>query len=618
MAGHVYCLAGDWGVPMRPGSVSRPLRGPLSAVVGTALLAGTLSVGGVVSAGGAAASAASPTVSGPITGGLGAILPPNLNGFNLAQVGYRQSEYFLSGDAKSYHDTGTHHAASTITNVAVTSNVVTITTSTNHGIAVGDVVTITGLTHGALNGNQVTTSVPSTTTFTFSLMTVPPLNVASVADSGTVTPNLTVSERGAWSVAADAITQPFTTRVVVYRPIDPTKFNGTVIVEWLNVSGGLDADPDWTQTHNELIRDGFAWVGVSAQSTGVNQLKCPAQIAAPGCFVAPGDPGRYGGPGGLVHPGDSYSYDIFSQAGQAIRDNAATILGGLTPQKLIAAGESQSAGRMVTYIDAVQPITHVYDGFLVHSRGAAGAPLAQTPLATMNTPSPTFIRTDLPQPVFVFQTEFDISGAFTARQVDTNVFRQWEAAGTSHFDTYGLLIGPSDTGNGQGAVANLTAMQNPTDIPGPGGQCTLPINTGGAHWLLDSAVFWLNQWVTRGTPPPSAPPLQIASTSPFAYAKDANGNTIGGVRSPQVDAPIAVLAGIGNSPANAAQISRFCVLFGSTVPYTPAKLSALYKNHFDFVARYTFATLGDLLHGYLLLPDAVELVKAAAMSQIGN
>ena len=156
-------------------------------------------------------------------------------------------------------------------------------------------------------------------------------------------------------------------------------------------------------------------------------------------------------------------------------------------------------------------------------------------------PSPTLIRTDLNAPVFVFQTEFDISGAYTARQPDTNVFRQWEAAGTSHFDTYGLLIGPTDTGNGQGAVANLAAMQNPSDLPGPRRQCTMPINTGGAHWLLNSAIYWLNQWVTKGTQPPIGQPLQIASTSPFAYAQDANGNTLGGVRSPQVDAPIAML-----------------------------------------------------------------------------
>src|SRR2546425_1113972 len=55
-----------------------------------------------LSGGFAAASAASPTVSGPVTGGAGVPQPPNLNGFDLAQVGYQQSEYFLSGTASAY------------------------------------------------------------------------------------------------------------------------------------------------------------------------------------------------------------------------------------------------------------------------------------------------------------------------------------------------------------------------------------------------------------------------------------------------------------------------------------------------------------------------------------
>jgi Alpha/beta hydrolase domain len=505
-------------------------------LVGIALLAVALSVGG------AAASAASPTVTGPVSGGSGAILPPNLNGFDLAQVGYEQSEYFLEGTANAYVPTA------------------------------------------PLTSDGMWSVTPGTAS------TVPPVPPAA-----------------------------YKTREVVYRPIDPNKFNGTVIVEWLNVSGLVDANPDWTQTHNELIRDGFAWVGVSAQAVGLNQLKCPAppDPLPPTCPTA-GDPSRYGT---LTHPGDSYSYDIFSQAGQAIRDNPAQILGGLTPKKLIAAGESQSAGRMVTYIDAVQPLAHVYDGFLVHSRGAGGAALLQPPATAtaVNTPSPTLIRTDLDVPVFVFQTESDVAGGFTARQPDSNEFRQWEAAGTSHFDTYGLLIGPSDTGDGQGAVANLAAMQNPTKVPGPGGLCTQAINTGGAHWLLNSAIYWLNQWVTNGTPPPIGQPLQIATTSPtFTYAKDANGNALGGVRTPQVDAPIATLAGIGNTAANGAAISQFCRLFGSTVPFTPQQLATLYKNHGKFVSAWS-NDIQDLVNGGFLLPaDGVELQNAAGSSTIGK
>jgi hypothetical protein len=77
-----------------------------------------------------------------------------------------------------------------------------------------------------------------------------------------------LSEDGKWSVTPGP-TAAYETRILVYRPIDGRKFNGTVIVEWLNVSGGLDAAPDWVMGHTELIRKGFAWVGVSAQHVGV-------------------------------------------------------------------------------------------------------------------------------------------------------------------------------------------------------------------------------------------------------------------------------------------------------------------------------------------------------------
>ena len=144
------------------------------------------------------------------------------------------------------------------------------------------------------------------------------------------------------------------------------------MVEWLNVSGGVDDSPDWTLSHNELVREGFAWVGVSAQAAGVEAARAI-------------DPKEYSS---LSHPGDSYSYDIFSQAGEAVRDDAGTILGGLAPRALIAMGESQSACRLMTYIDAVQPVAHVYNGFLVHSQFGTGAPLSQPPEATYSGPDP--------------------------------------------------------------------------------------------------------------------------------------------------------------------------------------------------------------------------------------
>ena len=175
----------------------------------------------------------------------------------------------------------------------------------------------------------------------------------------------------------------------MYRPTDPARFNGTVVVEWLNVSAGADLPTDWIMAHNELVRSGAVWVGVSAQAVGVNRAKAD-------------DPVRYAS---LVHPGDSFSYDIFTTAGRDIRQQYATVLGGLQPQRMIAAGESQSAGRLVTYINAVQPTEHVYDGFLVHSRSGGGSSLSQSPQPAVPVPSPLQIRDDLDVPVFVVEAE---------------------------------------------------------------------------------------------------------------------------------------------------------------------------------------------------------------------
>ena len=402
---------------------------------------------------------------------------------------------------------------------------------------------------------------------------------------------------GRWKVTT-SVSAPYGTRIAVYRPIDPKKFNGTVVVEWLNVSGGTDDAPEWTMSHNELVRDGFAWVGVSAQQVGVDSAKTA-------------DPAEYSA---LSHPGDSFSYDIFSQAGEAVRKDAALILGGLRPHTLIAAGESQSAGRLMTYIDGVQPIAHVYQGFLVHSQFGTGAPLSQAPETNYPAPNPTTIRSDLGVPVLEFETETDVYNSnLTDRLHDGNSkwFRLWEVAGTSHYDYYGLAIGPNDTGNGQGAVYNLAAMQNPTRTPVGGFNCAAPINTGGTHWALDAAIYWLNRWVVDGTPPPRAPLLATTHVSPVVFKLDANGNAIGGVRTPQVDAPIAALGSQGNS-------GGFCFLFGTTVPYSAAHLASLYKNHGQFVSAWTRAVQTERTDGFLLPADAVELLHSAVVSQVAR
>jgi hypothetical protein len=173
----------------------------------------------------------------------------------------------------------------------------------------------------------------------------------------------------------------------------------------------------------------------------------------------------------------------------------------------------------------------------------------------------------------------------------------------------------TDTGDGQGAVQLLAAMQAPTKDPIPGTiTCNLAINTGPAHWALNSAIDHLNQWVTKDVAPPIAPRLETTTVAPVTYALDTNGNARGGVRSPQVDVPIAVLGGTTNTGTG--QLGTFCRLFGTTVPLTAQQLLAAYPTHDQFVAKWQQAVDRAVKAGYLLSPDASELVKAAQTAKV--
>src|SRR6478609_11271139 len=117
----------------------------------------------------------------------------------------------------------------------------------------------------------------------------------------------------------------YTTRIVALTPTDSSAFNGTVLVEWLNVSGGIDAPAVWFMAHREMIREGYAYIGVSAQKVGVDG---GLTITGFDMSLKTQDPQRYTG---LSHPGDAYSFDIFSDVGRLARESPDELLGRLRP-----------------------------------------------------------------------------------------------------------------------------------------------------------------------------------------------------------------------------------------------------------------------------------------------
>jgi Alpha/beta hydrolase domain len=392
----------------------------------------------------------------------------------------------------------------------------------------------------------------------------------------------------------------YTTRLLIYRPTDAAAFNGTVWVEWLNVSGGYDAAPGWLFAHVELMRTGAAWVGVSAQSTGVYGGQGIAGMSSPGLVGT--DPDRYGV---LVHPGDRFSYDIYSQAGQAVRAGTGTILGDLAVERVLAIGDSQSAHRLTTYANDVDMLARVFDGILLQGRGGFHAPLdvdSDPPDAIPD--AAVHFRADRRIPILCVQAETDVCyGGVAARQDDDDRFALWEIAGTSHADVYMAAVSAIDTG--LLPIDELTTAWRP-GVEFLGVTVDKPINAGPQHYVMNAAVSHLDAWVRDGVPPPHAARLE---TVDGAVLTDQHGNACGGIRTPHVDVPTAVLSGLGNSGGD---VMGFLV--GTTTPFDAPKLAALYPSRSDYLARFDAATDTAVAAGFLLPADSDEIKSIAAQN----
>ena len=384
---------------------------------------------------------------------------------------------------------------------------------------------------------------------------------------------------GRWTVVPTTAAA-YRTRIIVRRPRSTRRFNGTVVVEWLNESAG-ESSPDWDYLNPELTSAGYAYVGVSAQALGVDGGPSILGTGSGGGLVRT-EPSRYGS---LHHPGDRYSFDLYAQIGRALRlPGNAAVLGPLRARHVVAVGESQSAFFLTTFANALQPLTRAYDGIFIHSRGGAGAPLTGGSITGGAVPAGQRIRTDLTVPVFMFETETDLArlGYASAVQPDTARIRLWEVAGTAHADSY---------------IVDGFARQL---------GCTTPINSGPQHVVVQAAFSAFGRWVVTGRPPPSAPPIRLAATRPVTLSRDADGNAIGGVRTPAVDVPVSTLSGV--PPPGASVI---CSLFGSTAPLPASRLVQLYGSRAGYLARYTRSLDRAISTGYILPADRAGLLRQA-------
>ena len=343
-----------------------------------------------------------------------------------------------------------------------------------------------------------------------------------------------------WDIAGTrvAVGVPYVTRMIVRRPVHPHRFNGTALVEWQNVTAGYDLDALWNV--DTVTRAGYAWIGVSAQRVGVDQLRAWS-------------PTRYGAldvTGGGAYLGDELSYDIFAQAARALATSRRP-LGGLRADPILAIGASQSAARMTVYYDRVLPqVAPVFDGY-----------------GLIVGPAPTRAG---PEPIFQVLSETDVRSP--ARPPDTDRFRRWEVAGSAHSgyagQQYRQPIQVRDLGS-----APTYACDQP------------PFSRVPLHQVVAASFGHLDRWVRAGKAPPVAEPLRVNADG--SKQRDELGIALGGIRLSHVQAPIALNTGDNSGES-------FCRLFGTHVPFDAETLAGLYPNHAAYVARVAAADLRRL------------------------
>lgn len=377
---------------------------------------------------------------------------------------------------------------------------------------------------------------------------------------------------------------PYLTRMVVRRPALAKRFSGTVVVEWMNATSNYDVEALWFRAHEFFLREGHVWVGITAQS---------GPITNPTLGLKAFSSARYGAldltAGGTLTSGDRLSYDVFAQGIQAVRH--AGVLGPLSAnvKNVIGAGVSQSAGRLSVFLNAIQPRDQaVMDAALLYIGGEK-------------------LRTDLPIPIIKLLSETEYTAPASANEISSlqpdiaDKLRVWSMAGTSHSDWASFAVRYALLRRDQPVASLRDNCANPSRSRIPD------------RYVISAAIDWLKRWTEVGATPPASPPIAL-EVDGVTVRRDGLGNALGGIRLAPFAVPVALDTGFN---ANAPGAGGLCFLNGTHLPFDTATLDRLYPDHNAYVQQIEQAVSANVRDGFVLEPDAKEMLDEARKSIYG-
>lgn len=367
---------------------------------------------------------------------------------------------------------------------------------------------------------------------------------------------------------------PYTTRVLVRRPVDPSRFSGTVVVELPNTARRFDWTMLWGYVHNYVTDHGAAWIGITMpgavpglkkfNSIRYAAVSFPNPTPNEACPAGAG-PGRGGS--ATSEQEDGLRWDAITQVGSLLKSGS---LPGLKADRVYLTTQGAD---VVTYAESIQPRAKVYDGFVIKSPG--GPARISRCAATPPRNGPQYLH-DVGVPVIGVLTEGEVLASQPFLRADSDEsadrFRIYEIAGAAHIDASPYISLPSvEDQSGAGAAQGtpqwpFNARCEP-EIP----LQQLPLQS----YILNGAFANLDLWVRNGTPAPKARRMELKDGQ---VALDEFGNGLGGVRSPYVEVPTARYFTTTAGPGT-------CRELGHDVKFDWARLDSLYGSYKKYAAR---------------------------------
>ncbi|MFL6728156.1 MAG: alpha/beta hydrolase domain-containing protein [Sphingomicrobium sp.] len=325
-------------------------------------------------------------------------------------------------------------------------------------------------------------------------------------------------------VRVDQREVPFTTRIVVVRPVDPRRFSGNVQLVPMHPAAGASG---WDQMSGYAAAHGDALVAVmiGADDNTRHAPPGPEPMIMPLRLKAY-DPARYA----PIKWGDEdgIRWDVFAETAEEARDDPA-LLHGLKAKRVYASGWSFTGSFLRTFINSgfhairSRPGHPLIDGYLIGISSfsyISGYVPINSHSANLAVSDPRRPNVPIDVPVIEMQSENE---ALTNRDPQSpdrdrgpGAHRLYEIPGLTH----------------GGGIAGRPAAR----APQPGSACTLTTTDVNMADYGQAALQNLDRWVTASVPPPRVPRMKAAAGKAI---KDEDGNTLGGLRPAQLQVPLA-------------------------------------------------------------------------------